>query len=459
MREIMGIVIDQLGESHSVSATKVFGNMHPEFHRSKKTRGELGVYKGLMIILDGLGDRPNPDLNGRTPLQAAHTPVMDGLLVAGSCGQVDPLSAGFPVATHTGSAALMGVARKDLLSLERGPVEAAGVGVDMRSGDILLRANFATLQDDGCTIIDRRAGRITEGTDELAQILRDVQLGEGVTAAVFPATHHRAVVRLRGEDLSPYISNTDPGRLYPSACLLLSHALDPANKKADRTAQALNALTREAFSRLNVHPANKPRALPANALLTRGAGIASDPDSLVNRIGLKVAVISGERTLHGLAKLLGFEIISSPKFTACSNTDLVAKFKAAQDALVTCDLVYLHIKATDIFSHSKDAVGKQFFLEKFDKDLAAVLEDDLVIGITGDHSTSSITGNHCGDAVPSLLYGPGCRIDKVRHFSELGCIQGGLGRIEAMGFLVSMLDLMGGLSNYHPFDAAFIDSC
>jgi len=417
------------------------------------------VHKGLLIILDGLGDRPNPALDGRTPLQAAHTPTMDDLLAKGSCGLVDPLSAGFPVDTHTGSAALMGIARKDLLSLARGPVEAAGVGVDMRPGDILLRANFATLREDVCTIIDRRAGRITQGTEELAQVLRDVNLGEGITASVFPATHHRAVVRLRGEDLSPDISNTDPGSLFPDACLLPSQALDPGNEKAHRTARALNALTHEAFTRLAIHPANKSLALPANALLTRGAGIASTPDNLLNRLGLRAAVISGERTLHGLGRLFGFDIVYRQHFTATSDTDLTAKFKSVSESLLTHDMVYLHIKATDIFSHSRDPFGKQVFLEAIDDALKPALENNLVIGITADHSTDSNTGNHCGDPVPSLLYAPNCRIDSIKHFSEANCIQGGLGRLKANGFLLSMLDLMGRLPNYQPFDGSFIDHC
>ncbi|MCK4708256.1 MAG: phosphoglycerate mutase, partial [Gammaproteobacteria bacterium] len=140
------------------------------------------MYKGLMIILDGVGDRPNSALNGQTPLEAAKTPVMDKLLFAGCCGLVDPLSTGYPVDTHTGAAALMGMARADLVSLARGSVEAAGVGVDMRPGDILLRANFATMQDDGSTIIDRRAGRISKGTAELSLTLQDVDLGDGITA-------------------------------------------------------------------------------------------------------------------------------------------------------------------------------------------------------------------------------------------------------------------------------------
>ena len=416
------------------------------------------MYKGLLIILDGLGDRSISVLNGRTPLEAAHTPVMDALTAAGICGLVDPLSAGFPVDTHTGAAALMGVARRDLLSLARGPVEAAGVGVAMQPGDILMRANFATLGEDGRTIIDRRAGRINQGTAELAQALQMLDLGEEITASVFPATQHRVVVRLRGENLSPDISDTDPGSQYPGAQLMDSFALAAENKKARRTARALNTLSREAFTRLAGHPLNRTLALPANAILARGAGIASAPDNLLNRLGLNTAVISGERTLHGLGRLLGFEVIFHSKFTADPDTDLAGKFSAAHEALAVHDMVYLHIKATDIFSHDRDAVGKKIFLEAIDKAMQAALEKNLVVGITGDHSTDSNTGNHCGDPVPSLLHGPDCRIDQVSHFSELNCNQGGLGRIESSGFLLSMLDLMGRLPNYHPFDSSFVDS-
>ncbi len=416
------------------------------------------MYKGLLIILDGLGDRPNSALNGQTPLQAAHTPTMDSLLAAGSCGLVDPLAAGFPVDTHTGSAALMGIRPRDLLSLARGPVEAAGIGVHMSPGDVLLRANFATLQDDGKTIIDRRAGRITQGTAELAQMLRDVDLGEGINAAVFPATHHRAVVHLRGKDLSPDISNTDPGSMHLGACLLLSHALEPTNEKALRTARALNTLSHKAFERLKDHPMNQTLKLPANALLTRGAGMAFAPDNLLSHLGLHTAIISGERTLHGLGHLFGFDVLYRSQFTASSDTDLMAKFELAGEALTSHDMVYLHIKATDIFSHNQDPLGKKAFLEAIDTALETALEDDLVIGITADHSTDSNTGNHCGDPVPSLIYAPNCRIDDIKQFSEANCICGGLGRMRANNFLFSMLDLMNCLANYQPFNAGFVDS-
>jgi len=415
------------------------------------------MLKGLMIILDGLGDRPHVTLNGQTPLEAAHTPCMDKLLAAGCCGLVDPLCGGVPVDTHNGSAALMGITRKDLLKLTRGPVEAAGVGVDMQPGDILLRGNFATLEDDGRTILDRRAGRISKGTEELTGVLQDVDCGEGITASVFAATHHRTVVRLRGQDLSPDISSTDPCNSTPGSSVLTSYALIASDKKARRTAQALNNLIQLAHNRLKNHPLNIAASLPANALVTRGAGMASTAESLLNRLKLSTAVISGERTLQGLARFFGFEVIDHPGFTAGADTDLQAKFKAVNDALEKHDLVYLHIKATDIFSHNQDAQGKKRFLEAIDKAMDVIELDNLVIAISGDHSTDSNSGNHCGDPVPSLLSAPVCRIDAIKHFSEIGCYQGALGRIKANNLLFTLLDHMGRLPNYDPFDAAFVD--
>ncbi len=415
------------------------------------------MIKGLMIILDGLGDRPNPLFEGQTPLQFATTTNMDNLLSSGSCGLVDTLSAGLPVGTHTGTAALMGIDHKSQLLLDRGPVEAAGVGIKSGKGDILLRANFATVAEDGSSLIDRRAGRINEGTDVLANALKNIKLNKGIRASLYPATQHRAVLHLIGKGLSPDISNTDPSRIFPGVQCLNSHAFDPENKKARRTAKAVNQFLTIAHNILKDHPVNHSLDLPANTLLTRGAGMAFKPRNLLSEMGINTAVISGEGTIFGLAKMFGFDVISSKDFTASTDTHLSEKFSAASKALEKYDMVYLHIKATDIFSHNKDALGKMKFLEAVDQQLENINTQDLVIGISGDHSTDSISGNHNGDAVPSLLTAPSCRIDQVNTFSELHCSQGGLGRIKGHNFLHSMLDLMGRLNNYHPYDIEFVD--
>jgi len=418
--------------------------------------------KGLMIILDGLGDRPSPVLDGATPLEAAATPHMDDLVARGRCGLIDPLSPGVPVSTHTGAGALFGINRRDTFNLPRGPVEAAGTGLPIMPGDIALRCNFATLEPrgNGFAVIDRRAGRIDEGTEELAEALHEIALGEGFSASVRPATGHRAVMRLSGPGPLPVVSDTDPGSGMNSGHVLCCHALDMENPLAEQTAHAVNDFIRHAYERLQDHPVNRRRVargqLPANGIITRGAGCIRKIRNLNHHLGVRAAVVAGERTIIGLGQLSNFAIITRPEFTSMPNTDLGSKIAHSLAALRDHDLVYLHIKAPDIFGHDRDPEGKKVFLEKVDAALEALLQrQDIVIGLSADHSTDSNTGRHCGDPVPSLLYAPGGRRDQCREFGELQCIGGGLGRIPARALLVSMLDEMGWLQNYRTMDSPY----
>jgi len=416
----------------------------------------MADHKGLLIIVDGLGDRSCPELGGQTPLEAASTPQLDRLAQHAICGLVDPLYPGVPVGTHTGTGALMGLARKDAALLARGPVEAAGIGLPAGPGDVLLRCNFATLSDAGgkLWIVDRRAGRIREGTAELAEVLQDLPLGDGITSSLYPTTHHRAVLALRGPGLSADVTDTDPGSGRESLGVLPARAIGDRDAAAQRTAEAINRFVHEAHQLLATHPANTARTarglLPANGILTRSAGVAGSPRNLVAQLGLRASVITGEQTVAGLGRLFGFRIVSEAGFTALPQTDLAGKWAAVSSELETGDLVFLHIKGPDICSHDRDPLGKKANIERIDAMLSALACDDLVIGVTGDHSSDSNRGRHCGDPVPSLLITPNGRRDVVKGFNETACMAGGLGRIPATAFLVSLLDGMGAIGNFSP---------
>ncbi len=418
-------------------------------------------YKGLIIVLDGLGDRPCAELNGATPLEAAHTPNLDQLATKGLCGLVDPLAPGVPVSTHTGTGIMLGLIPTDAAKLSRGPVEAAGIGLPMAAGDIAIRCNFATLKNDGgqLTVVDRRAGRINEHTDQLANSLQDIAVGEGITATIKPATQHRAVLQLSGEGLSADISDTDPDDTYNLGKTLQCTPLNPNDSAAIRTANAINSFIAKAHERLESHPVNEQRKqqglLPANGIITRGAGMFHKSRTIINHLQLKAALIAGENSVCGLGKLFGFTVITEPGFTALANTDLTAKITATQKALESHDIVFLHIKAPDICAHDLMPTEKRDVLEHLDKALSPLLSDNLVIGVSGDHSTNSTYGNHCADPVPTLLHYPESRRDGCKDFGETSCMQGGLGRITANGFLMSALDAMGAMHNYRTEDQGF----
>ena len=409
-------------------------------------------YKALCLILDGLGDKPHALLNHKTPLEFARTPQLDALLKRGQGAMVSPLYTGIPVGTHTGTAILFGLPPHQVGDLNRGPIEASGVGVQLATGDVALRCNFATVKKQGkhFAIIDRRAGRIDSEVAQLTQVLQDIPLKNNIIASIHPATQHRAIVHLRGKGLSADISDTDTGTSQMKKGILPAIA---QHKKAKKTANAINQLTKIVYQRLHNHPINKKRIkqglLPANAILSRGAGQAFDINSILNHLGLKVAVISGERTVSGLARLFNYTCIEHPRFTALTNTDLSKKVASAQTALQTHDMVYLHIKATDICSHDCDPVGKKDFIEKIDRHLKPLLSlKNTVCAVVSDHSTNSHTGRHCGSAVPAIITAPNSRQDGCQFYGESRCMQGGLGHMNGTGFLMNLLDEMGCLRQF-----------
>ncbi len=410
--------------------------------------------KGLFIILDGLGDRPCPQLNGLTPLEAAQTPHLDRLVEKGLCGLMDPLFPGVVVGTHTGTALLMGLPMQQVRLLARGPVEAAGIGVPLQPGDVAIRCNFATLEESGgrVQVIDRRAGRISQGTEELAALLRGVEVGNGVCCSLFPATQHRAVLQLTGYNLSAAITDTDPGTTSLPTPVLECQAFASEDEQAQLTAQAINRFLEIAFERLSEAELNgirRQQGLPvANGIITRGAGKLEQLSSIVNHYRVKTAVVAGEGTVLGLAQIFGYTRRSDPSFSALPDTDLRAKVAAALEMLSQHDLVFLHIKGPDISAHDKRPEEKMRMLERIDSELEPLLQEDMVITVTGDHSTDSSAGGHCGDPVPAVLYHPQGRRDSCSVFSETGCIQGGLGRILSTGLLVSTLDAMDALHQF-----------
>lgn len=412
--------------------------------------------KGLLVILDGLGDRPIASLGGRTPLEAARTPNLDRLAAAGLTGLVDPLTPGVPVDTATGTGLLLGASPRSIASLARGPVEAAGVGLEIAPGDLALRCNFATLDrvDGHLVIRDRRAGRIRHGTDELASELEDVDLGGGILATLRPATQHRAVLRLSGPGLSAAISDTDPGVVDGPPRVLRSKARHRDDPRAARTAAAVNRFVEEAHARLAAHDINRDRVRrgrpPANGVITRGAGLATTSRSVIEQLGLKATVVAGESTVLGLAALLEMESITDGAFTGLPDTDVGAKIAAGLDALGRSDVAFVHIKAPDICSHDHDPEGKRDFLERLDGHLAPLIGADVAIGVTGDHSSDSTTGSHSGDPVPAILRGPGARRDGTESFGETPCMTGGLGRLTSSDYVMAFLDTMGAVPEWRP---------
>ena len=164
--------------------------------------------KGIIFVIDGMGDRPVKELDNKTPLEAANTPYMNKMVEEGITGIMDTIRPGVRPGSDTAHSTLLGYDPYEVYT-GRGPFEAAGVHVEVKPGDIAFRCNFATAEED-LTVIDRRAGRISSGTDKIADTINQMKLDDNIEIIFKESDAHRGVLVLRGEGLSDKITDADP---------------------------------------------------------------------------------------------------------------------------------------------------------------------------------------------------------------------------------------------------------
>ncbi len=399
--------------------------------------------KAMLVILDGMGDRPCKALRGKTPLEAAETPNMDYLARKGINGMMDPIAPGIRAGSDTAHLSLLGYDPYEVYT-GRGPFEAAGEGIELKPGDVAFRCNFATV-DDEMNVIDRRAGRIKEDTSELAGMLDGMKIN-GVKIIFKESVEHRAVLVLRGKGLSPEISDADPHEEGPVR--RVKPLVD--TPEARKTAQIINGFVNMSYSLLKNHPVNRKRIKnglpPANIVLPRGAGMVPHMQPFGERYGIKAGAISGVSIVRGVCRMAGMEIIDVEGATGTADSDFRAKITAGLEYLSQGgDFVLINMKAPDLFGHDSDPVGKKEILELIDESMELLKEtlEHMVVAITADHSTPCDVADHSGDPVPVLIAGKGVRTDKVRVFGERNAAGGGLCRIKGNDLLNILFQLAG----------------
>jgi 2,3-bisphosphoglycerate-independent phosphoglycerate mutase len=404
--------------------------------------------KAILVIADGMADRPINELNWKTPLEAAHRPSLNEIAKTGISGIMDIISPGVPPGSDTASLALLGYDALKVYS-GRGALEAMGSGVEVLPSDVAFRCNFATVNTD-LVVLDRRAGRIAnEDATQLAKSLQKIKLEKPLAKVLFKSIiQHRAVLVIRGPKLSTAVSDSDPGRIGEK--VLEIKPLDEG-LEARFTAKILNELTAKFHKVLEGHPVNKERTKrklpPANIILCRGAGTVPRIRSLSEIYGVNAACIAATSLIRGVCKVAGMKLINVEKATGTPETDFMAKADATIQTLKSNDFVVLHIKATDVASHDGNVKQKIELIEKIDRLLGYLINNiDLgstYVAVTTDHTTSSITWNHEGDPVPVSITGPYVRRDGAKEFDERACSRGGLNRIRGMDLVPILMNLIG----------------
>jgi len=408
--------------------------------------------KKIVIIIDGLGDLPEEKLGNKTPLEAAETPNLDDISRKSQLGYMYTVKEDYAPESDSAVVAILG---NDPNISSRAEFEALGAGIKTKRGDLVLRANFGTVENlNTRKLIDRRAGR-TLTTNEAKQLA--LAINKHVKLPVkfhfFPTVQHRGVLVFYG-GFSDNITNTDTyvhenGKISVKEKFDWSTSLDE-EEDTEFSVNLVNSFVDQSFKILNNHSVNKIRMqrglMPANIILTRGAGIEK-PELTKIRNSMAIVNMPLEK---GICNLAGMDIFSKD-YPIMKNYDVYENLtkglldmsdftiKTLKKQGKKYQFCYIHFKETDVPGHDNKPLEKKKFIELLDKHFFNFLKiyaekEKIKIIITGDHSTPCKFKTHTSDPVPLLFFNPDKK-GEGKVFTEAECKKGSLGKIYGKNLL------------------------
>lgn len=372
--------------------------------------------KLALVVMDGLGDVATRAQGYLTPLEAAATPNLDALSKDSAQGRMLPMAPGITPGSGPGHLGLFGY---DPLEYQvgRGVIEALGLGMELKTGDVCARANFATLDPRGI-VTDRRAGRIpTETCEKLCRMLAAKVKTIGDTEVIIKAgKEHRFVVVFRGQGLEGPLTDADPNR--EGLPIPTVQPRDPTKAGQKKMARLVAEFYQQALPIL-------AKERPANGFLMRGIAHQPHIPLFEERYRLKPACLAVYPMYKGLAQLVGMTKIEGPQ----TIKEQFERYLAEYDKF---DFFFIHFKYTDKYGEDGNFAAKTKAIEEFDAALPILLKKKPdVLAITGDHSTPCVTKGHSWHPQPVLLHSPFSGSDKLERFTETGANTGSLGIFEA----------------------------
>lgn len=366
----------------------------------------------VFLVLDGVGDIPNPSYNFMTPLEAAKKPNLDLLAMEkGVLGRIIAVDIGVTPGSGPGHLSLFGYDPIQY-SIGRGILEVLGLNMDLQANDLAARGNFCTVRDG--VVVDRRAGRIATSEAErlIAQIASAVPEVQGYKAVLAPGKSHRFAIIFRGQGLSDELDDADPhkdGRPPAPAKARTS--------QAEKAASVVNAFIEKAGEVLKDEPV-------ANGILLRGFSLRPNIPQFSERYAMDALAIATYPMYRGIAKVLGMTVQHEPQ----DYGDTVAILK---NNFNDFKFFFVHIKETDTAGEDGNFPAKVDAIEAVDRiipEIAALQPDVLVV--TGDHSTPCPLKGHSWHPVPLLLVSNTFTAGRDGlAFHEKNCVKGSIGTI------------------------------
>ncbi len=364
--------------------------------------------KYLVMLCDGMADYPVEALGGKTPLEAAETPVMDKLAETAEVGLVKTVADGMKPGSDVANLSVLGY-DPFVYYTGRSPLEAGSIGIDMKKTDVSLRCNLVTLTDEDVyedkTILDYCADDISTAE---AKILIDF-LAEKLNNEEFKfysgVSYRHCLIWDNG--------TLDIGTMTPPHDITGKPIKEyvPMHENAAK----LYELMKKSYDLLKDHPVNKARVekglRPANSIWLWGEGVRANLDPFKEKYGLNASMISAVDLLKGIGKFSDMAVVEVEGATGYIDTNFEGKAQAAIDEFKRGqDFVYIHVEAPDECGHRNEMDNKVKSIATIDKlVLGPVVEElrkmgDFKVLVTPDHPTPLALKTHTNDAVPFLIY-------------------------------------------------------
>jgi 2,3-bisphosphoglycerate-independent phosphoglycerate mutase len=362
--------------------------------------------KYIVIIGDGMADRPLKELMGKTPLQSASIPNMDRLAREGTAGMIRTVPHGFHPGSDIANLNILGYDPREYYS-GRAPLEAASIGITLREEDVAYRCNLVTLKYNRdktkAVMEDYSSGHIS--TEEARELVIEINKHIGSDKISFyPGISYRHIMvwssgasniectpphDITGKDIADYL---------------------PIGDGED----TLRDLMLRSAGILENHPTNRERLKrgekPANSIWLWGQGKKISLPTFQQKYSLKGALVSAVDLMKGIGINAGFEILEVPGITGYLDTNYAGKAEAALKALERVDIAYIHVEAPDEAGHSGNYRDKIKAIEDFDSlVVGTVLKgieafDEYRILILPDHATPIEVKTHTDEPVPFIIF-------------------------------------------------------
>ncbi|MGQ9694134.1 MAG: cofactor-independent phosphoglycerate mutase [Thermodesulfobacteriota bacterium] len=394
-------------------------------------KGTILGKKFIVLLGDGMADEPIPELKGKTPLQAAHTPHLDYLAQRGTLGLVWTIPAGFPPGSDVANLSIFGY-DPNIYFTGRAPLEAAAMGIKLEQADVAFRCNLITLRQEGAKefMEDFSAGHIS--TAEARELILEIERVLGhYPFQFYPGVSYRHLLVWKNGEKSLHLQTTPPHDIINQE---ISNYLPRGEGEVE-----IQGLMQQARKVLAQQVVNQQRRQAgkreANAIWLWGQGRAPFLPPLTQRFCLTGSIISAVDLVKGIGFYAGLEIVNVPGATGYLDTNYAGKVTYALAELDHKDFVYVHVEAPDEASHNGNLQEKIKAIEDFDQKIVGPictgLRDfsDYRLLVLPDHPTPLSLRTHAADPVPFIIFDAQHREKKPNldlAFNELAARQGGI---------------------------------